>query len=900
MKYLLLLLLLFIAATDVVSADTVTIVAPPEQAPRIAFGIEKIKLALKKIGCEAIVSNETRQSFTNKTIIIGIGAHTGTLLQNEDLAQTKIGKEGFILKSDKNKIWVIGEDNSGTLYGCLELANRIIEVGDIPQNLDIKDKPGMVLRGAVIGMQKMEILPGRKMYEYPYTPDNFPFFYNKAFWENYLDMLVQNRMNTLYLWNGHPFASLIKLKDYPYAIEVSDQVFEKNVEMFEYITKEADKRGIWIIQMFYNIFVSQPFAEKNNIATQHRKPGPLVSDYNRKSIAAFVEKYPNVGLLVCLGEALSGLDNQVEWFTKVVIPGVQDGLKALGTLEEPPIVLRAHATNPKVIMEVALPLYKNLYTMAKYNGESLTTTEPRGPWRQVHLDMSRLGSQHIANVHILANLEPFRYGAQRFIQKSVQAMDVRLEAQGLHLYPLFYWNWPYSPDKVKPQLLQYERDWMWFEAWARYAWNPYRDEAEERTYWAHRLGQQFGTVKAGEYILDALNDAGECAPMLLRRFGITEGNRQTFSLGMTLDQLVGPGPFSPFADLWLSQAPPGERLQEYAEKEWNNQSHIGETPPSAIKDAKDYADKAVDSILKAEKYVTINRDEFARLKNDIFCIQLLSYNYAFKVKAAMNVLRYEYSSDIGDLKSAEKHLAKSLMYFKKLSDRTRDTYSMAQSLLTYHRRIPFPGEVDGKPANFHWTQVLPLYEKELADVQDYIRELENGAGEQQVRFSEINLKPYKNADFELLSDDAEIYTVKIGEPVFTDEEFSIHDIAPELIGLKGIRFSNKQAQADVITLRIKVNEPLRLLVGYFNSSDPKWLQVPNPEIEARANESGGFAPRIRKTAIISQLPSVNVHAFEYEKGVYDIEMIGKGSYLVFGAVPENIKVLRRDAKRLVE
>ncbi len=893
------LLILLLAVTVSYSAESVTIVSPQKHVPRIAFGVEKITNILQALDYEASISSMGNQAYKDKIIIIGTRNNSQLPGGNDAISQIEIGKEGFVLKSDKDRIYVIGADPSGVLYGCLELADRIKTSGALPTDLDVTDQPSMVLRGTVIGMQKPKILPGRKMYEYPYTPDNFPFFYDKSFWKEYLDLMVDNRLNTLYLWNGHPFASLVKLKAYPYAIEVSDAVFEKNVEMFEYITTEADKRGIWIIQMFYNIFVSQPFAERHNIDTQHREPSPLVSDYNRKSIAAFVEKYPNVGLLVCLGEALRGTENQVEWFTKVIIPGVQDGLKALGKSEEPPIVLRAHATDPKAIMEAALPLYKNLYTMAKYNGESLTTTEPRGPWRQVHLDMSRLGSQHVVNVHILANLEPFRYGAQRFIQKSVQAMEERLEAQGLHLYPLFYWNWPYAGDKATPQLLQYERDWMWFEAWARYAWDPWRDEAGERTYWIDRLTQQFGSEQAATYILNALNDAGECAPMLLRRFGITEGNRQTFSLGMTLDQLANPEPYSPFPDLWLSQAPPGERLQEYADKEWNKQPHVGETPPSVIHDAVDFADRAVNSIQQAEEYVTLNKAEFERYENDIICIQLLSWNYYYKVKAAMDVLRYDFSNDIHDLQSAETNLAKSLEYFKELTDRTRDTYNMAQSMLTYHRRIPFPGEVDGTPYNYHWTQVLPLYEEELAGFKKYVSDLESGKVDPNLRFADKDMEPYPNADYELLSDNGEYYTVEMGARVFTDEDFEIRDIAPEFIGLKGIRFSNKQAQHDVMTFRLKVNEPLRLLVGYFKSKDPKWLQVPNPDFEARANERGGFAPRVRNAAIISELPALDVHNFEYEPGVYDVEMIGKGSYIILGAVPMARKVLKRDAKRIV-
>ena len=43
--------------------------------------------------------------------------------------------------------------------------------------------------------------------------------------------------------------------------------------------------------------------------------------------------------MVCLGESkMEGVGNDdIEWF-KTIIPGVQDGLKALGKTEEPPIV----------------------------------------------------------------------------------------------------------------------------------------------------------------------------------------------------------------------------------------------------------------------------------------------------------------------------------------------------------------------------------------------------------------------------------------------------------------------------------------------------------------------------------------------------------------------------------
>jgi hypothetical protein len=94
------------------------------------------------------------------------------------------------------------------------------------------------------------------------------------------------------------------------------------------------------------------------------------------------------------------------------------------------LCLRAHDSDAPSVMKYAKPLYKNLYTMAKYNGEALTTYEPHGPWADLHRTLSRIGTVQIENVHIMANLEPFRYGSADFIQKCVLAMHNVYGANG--------------------------------------------------------------------------------------------------------------------------------------------------------------------------------------------------------------------------------------------------------------------------------------------------------------------------------------------------------------------------------------------------------------------------------------------------------------------------------------
>lgn len=847
-------------------------------SPRAGFGAARLATALRAIGHEAQFDGNSAANGTNAAVQLRL--------------DDALGKEAFRLESsDSGSVQIIGGDDSGLLYGCLELARRIKETGGIPTKLSFADRPAMSLRGTCIGMQKTTILPGRKVYEYPYTPELFPFFYDKEHWRAYLDFLVENRMNTLYLWNGHPFASLVRLPDYPEAVEVSDEVFARNVEMFHYITEECDKRGIWLVQMFYNLFLPLPLAEKHGLPTQLSAPTPLASDYTRKSIAEFVKQYPNVGLLVCLGEALQGTSNQIVWATQTILPGVHDGMKAAGLKSEPPVVIRTHAMDPEAIMPACFQVYSNLYTMTKYNGESLTTYEPRGKVQATHLAMAKLGP-HIVNVHILSNLEPFRYGAQKFIQKSVQASRDRFGASGLHLYPLAYWNWPDAPDLVDPPLKQWDRDWMWFEAWARYAWNPDVPEATDRAYWVARLTERYGSAAAAEKILDASNEAGEVAPQLIRRFGITEGNRQTLSLGMTLDQLVNPSRYGQVSQLWESMAPPGERLDEFAIKEWNKEPHLGETPVSVISNVLRHAESAVALLEAAAPSVTRNRDEFQRLRNDMDCTLAMARFYAAKARAAAHVLAYGHSKDLAEMNAAEAEMARSVGEFETLTALTETTYRFANSMQTGHRKIPFYGAANGTGTNYHWSQVVGLYRKELADFRTMVAELKRPqpAGAE----TGAPVAAWPAAKFTLIGTNAETYEVRLGARPFADRKYTLSELAPQLAGLTGIRFSHEEAKnGRHVPVEFEVSAPVRILIGYFQSPRELWLQVPNLDVASHADERGGVDVLLRNAAVIDECPPVNVHALRYEAGRHRLELIGKGSFVVLGVVPASVELKKR-------
>ncbi|GAB3988179.1 hypothetical protein GCM10028807_10270 [Spirosoma daeguense] len=860
--------------------QSVTITLPAQSHVRISFGAEKLKQALQATGYQAMIANTTAQRSSDYVIQLALRSGNG------------LKKEAFSIRKEAQKpLSILGDDASGTLYGCLELAEQIKETGKLPETINLTDGPEMVLRGTCIGVQKPTYLPGRDVYEYPYTPETFPWLYDKALWIRYLDMMVENRYNSLYLWNGHPFASLVRVKEYPYAVEVDDATFKKNEEMFRFLTAEADKRGIWVIQMFYNIIVSKPFAEHHKIKTQDRNRPivPLIADYTRKSIAAFVEKYPNVGLLIALGEAMEGVgQDDVDWFTQTIIPGVKDGLRALGKTEEPPLVLRAHDTDAPRVMKAALPIYKNLYTEAKFNGEALTTYEPRGKWADLHRTLSNIGTVQIENVHILANLEPFRYGSADFIQKSVGAMHSIYGANGLHLYPqASYWDWPYTADKTSPRLLQLDRDWIWYKTWARYAWKAGRNRPDEVSYWGNQLADKYGlSPDKGKDVLEAYEQSGEIEPKLLRRYGITDGNRQTLTLGMLMTQLINPFRYGLFTLMYESEAPEGEMIIEYAEKDWNKQKHIGETPPQIADEVIEHGKKAVAAIDKATGSVTKDKAEFGRLKNDVYCQNALANFYAEKARAAVTVLRYKYSNDVRDLEKAVPLLESSVKHFAELVNLTKDTYLYANSMQTQQRKIPMRG-VNGTYKT--WEEMLPVYQKELNRFKHVIDSLKTSP--KAIAKQPILLKP---AVATLQSPQVDTYILEKGQRVFADTSLTISDVAPELNQLKGLKFAKAKQQSERTSLTFTATQPVKLLVGFFNEKNPKYHPAPELETDASANDYGQSEIKISNALLVDGLPPVNVHAYSFKAGQHTLNL-GKGACLILGFMDGNQEIPISDA-----
>jgi hypothetical protein len=446
---------------------------------------------------------------------------------------------------------------------------------------------------------------------------------------------------------------------------------------------------------------------------------------------------------------------------------------------------------------------------------------------------------------------------------------------------------PIRRDKTSPRLLQLDRDWIWYKNWGRYAWNSQRNRPDEINYWGTQLANKYGlSTDKSKDILEAYEQAGEIEPKLLRRYGITDGNRQTLTLGMLMTQLINPFRYGLLTLLYESEAPEGEMIIDYAEKDWKHEKHIGETPVRVADEVIEHGKKAVIAIEKAAGSVTKEKEEFTRLKNDVYCQNALANFYAQKARAAVAVLRYKYSSDVRDLDKAVPLLESSVKHYADLVNLTKDTYLYANSMQTKQRKIPMRG-VDGTYKT--WEEMLPVYQKELNRFKhaiDSLKSTSNAVAKQPV--------PLKQATVTIQSPQVETYSLEKGQLVFADTTASITEIAPELKQLKGLKFSKAKQQSERTSLTFTASQPVKLLIGFFNEKNPKYLPAPELETDASANDYGQSEIKISNAILVGGLPPVNVHAYSFKAGQHTLNL-GKGACLLLGFMDGNQEIPIFDA-----
>jgi len=116
---------------------------------------------------------------------------------------------------------------------------------------------------------------------------------------------------------------------------------------------------------------------------------------------------------------------------------------------------------------------------------------------------------------------------------------------------------------------------------------------------------------------------------------------------------------------------------------------------------------------------------------------------------------------------------------------------------------------------------------------------------------------------------------------FSDSGLVIRAVVVPLRGLRGIRQSVVSQRERGTVVEFTCSEPVDLLIGFFNKKGSDYLQPPQLETDASANDFGQAEPRIANALVVDGMPSVNVHAWSFKAGKHRLEL-GRGLCLVLG------------------
>lgn len=249
---------------------------------------------------------------------------------------------------------VVGSDETGVMYGALELIDRLVSdgAGAIPPGAPFSGAPATAIRGANLLLGLPE--PGETDW----------WFHDESFWEQYLDLLARARMNFLDLHGMYELPTTLFPNLLPHfavsasfpAVGAPAAVRQQNLEMLNRIIAMAADRGIRVGVMSYS-------AETRVTSTQGvALVGAERAIYEREAVADLAARAPGLWQLgFRIGESMEDAD----FFLDTFIKGVQSVAPTLG------IYLRTWLVDKSDVLAISAATAGNLLVEVKYNGEHL-------------------------------------------------------------------------------------------------------------------------------------------------------------------------------------------------------------------------------------------------------------------------------------------------------------------------------------------------------------------------------------------------------------------------------------------------------------------------------------------------------------------------------------------------
>ncbi len=239
-------------------------------------------------------------------------------------------------------ICVAAPDESGAMYGLLDLAEQVRRTGSLAEAQEKFSNPRFPFRAIKFNLPIMAYRDGDATQVHAETCRDL------KFWEAFLDMMAENRYNALTLWSLHPFAYMIRPKNFPEACALSDAELAQWQTLWHGLFRLAKERGIETYMVNWNIFVSPEFATAHGVALYSKSgsnfgeadTSELVKRYTRECVTQVIDEYPDLtGLGITLGEHMGGMTPQdrEDWLMETFGEGMKAASRKIKFIHRAPL-----------------------------------------------------------------------------------------------------------------------------------------------------------------------------------------------------------------------------------------------------------------------------------------------------------------------------------------------------------------------------------------------------------------------------------------------------------------------------------------------------------------------------------------------------------------------------------
>jgi len=633
----------------------------------------------------------------------------------------QLGSEAYSIKPDGKKITVTGGDGTGMIYGALSIAEDLGNGIPLQKIKATSDKPRMALRAVKFDMPW-------DTYRHSFALDqHYETCRDINYWKAFLDMMVENRLNALSLWDLHPFTYMIRAKNYPKATPFTDKELKVWQTLFTGIFRLAKERGIDTYLVPFNIFFSPEFArnypvQRPNLDHDFFVDGDtteLVKKYTRESITQTLQEYPDLtGIGFTLGEGMGGFTSQgrEDWMKDVYIAGMRQAGRKVKLIHRIPFssttgslgvtsIETEKLTRKAIEEEADLPFIEGpIWADLKYNwshaasttklikvhGGKLFDTYFKLPakykvtWTARNEDFFclRWGVPDFVRGHVEVNSQPYTGGY--FI-----GSETYIPAKDYFTNPAIKVNWKYA----------FERQWLYYKLWGRLLYNPNTPDKVFGDEFIRRYGE------AGRNLLEASSLAGK-TPLREASFFDFTSDLTLYSEGMMAQ--LGKDKTLKYIDVDdqinrpVLDADAMVSIADYVKAGGSSMDTKKTTPPMLADMLEKDCKKALDLV------AAINTSKNTALMFEVADIKTwanLGLNLAEKIRGGVALQTYRTKGGEENKQEAIKHLENALTYWKVVVSITRPIYN--DMPLTHMMDQGGKSWKENYYDKFHWAMITP-------------------------------------------------------------------------------------------------------------------------------------------------------------------------------------------------